>query len=157
VNLSNGARAARPERLHDLQLGLCEGRLCHSATISGADLTTVVVVRQEKSARARHSDQRLDVLQVQSSYFTAAAGLGHADGQLFMGFRCGTLNATSSLVQHRLLEAVDNDELDGTAGAFQLQPQLLLHRGEEVGRVEIRRWRRGGRPTGQRTSRQAER
>ena len=42
------------------------------------------------------------------------------------------------LIQRRLLEAVDDDDLDRPAAGFQLQPELLLHRGEDVRRIGIR-------------------
>src|SRR5688572_7311715 len=62
------------------------------------------------------------------------------------------------LVQGRLLEAIDDDDLHRPAGALQLQAQLLLYRREEVRAVRIRgrrRWggRFSGRPDGHFASR----
>jgi hypothetical protein len=52
-----------------------------------------------------------------------------------------------SLIQPWLLESVDDDDLDRSAAGFQLQSELLLYRGEEVGGIGICRWlRRAGQP-----------
>src|SRR5262245_49771355 len=73
------------------------------------------------------------------------------------GGRCSeSTEICSELIQRRLFEAVDDEDLDRPAPALQLQPQLLLQSGKEVRRVGISRWRQWVR-AGQRASREAKR
>src|SRR5262245_14900346 len=59
-----------------------------------------------------------------------------------MTVRTGAHEADSpgyALVERRLLEAIDDDDLDRPASALKLQPKLLLHCGENVRRIRIHR------------------
>ena len=55
-----------------------------------------------------------------------------------MGSRCAS--NSSQLILRRLFDVVDDEGLDGAAGGFELEAELLLNCGEDVGS----RIRRGG-------------
>src|SRR5687768_12642510 len=52
--------------------------------------------------------------------------------------KAGYTESKTALVRRRLLDAVDDDELHLAALGFQLQPQLLLERGEERCAIDVR-------------------